>query len=181
MLCSAPKKLVVGTSPRTGSTLLVDSLWQHPEIVSAHEIFNPRVGDRPEGWNLCKVHSVNVDDPQFWELLCDRGVTVLFLYREDIDRQLWSWGHALETGRWVMERDDLRIKFEMPPRQWMLEMIELAEKVFRPRASMVLSYEKMVGNWDATVEKVLDLGNWSRTVLPMARRRMVYDDTLERA
>ncbi len=166
------KRLIIGTSQRTGSTLLVDSLAVHPEASSASEWFYL---DRPGGHasaNLLKLFSTDEGFDTFQEVLASG--TVVFLYREDREAQIRSFERALSTGVWTAEEGKTTEIFPPMPREHIISNIERAEQLFRPRASLLVSYEEMIGNWDATIAKILGLMGWERRPIPMMRSKMIY-------
>lgn len=142
------ERIIICTSPRTGSNLLVDSVAQHPDAVSASEWFNPKApqyarknrNERPDDCNLLKLMIYEHRRPAFREVF-NSGIRV-FLFREDVDAQIASWRRACRTGMWVDGVLDSPEKFPGNARQ----LIQKAENLFLPECHMSVSYECLIEN-----------------------------------
>ncbi len=170
------KKIVVATTPRTGSSLLVDSLGRHPKAISAGEWFNQDVEEfvrenkrHPESLTRSNLFKVFVND--FDEEVCRdifNDAYVVFLYREDKKAQINSWRKACETGWFVAEcRAEPR---PMPKEAHFL--IYYAHELFESLADYIISYERMTTCWDEVVSEILTAAEWDVVPIPQARMKL---------
>lgn len=168
------KRIVVCTTPRTGSNLLVHSLAEHPLAVSASEWFNETMGgpyalnrrERPEECNLLKLMYYDRNKPGF-DAVYRSGFRV-FLYRKDRDAQLASWRRACATGLWMAEWEKGEpSKFPVDAN----EQVDNARRAFRYESHMVLSYEQLVDHWDDAIANILKLAEWPAAKIVKSLRR----------
>ncbi|QEF98142.1 hypothetical protein Mal15_21900 [Stieleria maiorica] len=166
--------IVVMTTPRTGSNLLVDSLATHPQAVSASEWFSPTLtgvpaANRARGLGYCNLFKVFESERQMdgFKEIRDRSFRI-YLYRRDVDAQLTSWRLACESGWFVAETRDKPVPFPANA----TEQIAAAERVFRADADLAIAYEDMIANWNDTIANILRLAKWKLATLQQARRRI---------
>ncbi|TWT65602.1 sulfotransferase family protein [Crateriforma conspicua] len=164
-------------SPRTGSTLLCESLGEHTDGWNAGEILNDRfrnsiveafgVGESIRRCSVFKVFPWDAEKAEF-EKLMQRCPLRVFLYRRDRAAQIGSWQRACRTGQWHAE--DSGVPAEFPSNA--PEIIEMADQQFRPLADMEIRYETMVSQWADTMKRIQVAAGWSIEPLPMARRKL---------
>lgn len=161
-------KLIIATSPRTGSNLLVDSLSQHTRARSVREIHNPlgRIEKHLHDYNLCKIFSLHKEEPDFWDIL--NSGTVVHLYRENKEAQLASLERACRTGWWTDEAQGPTM--EMHPVT--VASLYDTEKLFGPIASLSISYEYMITNWEQVLIDIQQLIGWKHEQLPMVHQKI---------
>lgn len=111
------EKFIIVTQPRTGSTMLVQALDKHSKITCKGEIFLHTVEgvtqERPEQkkWGVMKelfshdgirgFKMMLVQRPRgIYEWMVEEDVKVIYLWREDVVRQVISMALAKQTGKW---------------------------------------------------------------------------------
>lgn len=159
------RNIVIVASPRTGSTLLMLSLEQHPCAVSGSEWFNGRLQEiATEAWqrkrdgvpcNLFKVFGHEQDCEGFDELLA--GACTVHLWREDREAQMASWRRACETGQWTARHRPGAFPMEFPPlaAQWADQGDAMLD-----RCELSYSYEALISTWDQCVLEILLTAGW---------------------
>lgn len=167
------RSIVIVASPRTGSTLLMLSLQNHPQAVSGGEWFNPRLSEiDPEAWhrqhsgvacNLFKVFGHERGNVGFSELLCEE--CTVHLYREDKQAQLDSWRRACQTGQWVQGQSPGAYIWEYPDDA---EGMIAAGDAMGAECEFSWSYEYLIANWDECVAAILQAADWPAMRLQMA-------------
>jgi LPS sulfotransferase NodH len=168
------ERLIIATTPRSGSNLLMYSLETHSRAVSGGEWYakqkRPHLmaawnnrNDRPESCNLLKVFSYNANEKTFPALLSS-GV-VVFLYRRDRAAQLASWKRACESGIWS-EREPLDNLNPIPFRKDAAALIDRAVTLFAPIAAVQIAYEELVENWDDCIGRILNAAGWPVENIP---------------
>lgn len=166
-------------TPRTGSNLLLHSLENHPEAISAGEIRNDSA-QRPLvhrwGWgeavakcNLCKFMWLGRNGSDWFRDLHRADGLRVHLWREDRDAQVDSWLRACRTGQWTA--DGPRQRRVRPPSK-PNRVIDAADAVFRSIADLTITYESLVDQWDAMTGGILASAGWSDFRLRMAEERM---------
>ena len=161
-------RITIGTTQRTGSNLLLFALAVHPLAICGGEVCGEEADAAPGhwlarssgNWNLGKVFWCEKDKPGFLEALSSS--CVVYLYREDREAQLRSWSKACATGEWLKEHVGPRC--DLPENA--AEQIEEAAKLFRPNASLALSYEELTADWSGSVQRVLEAAGWPVIDLP---------------
>lgn len=170
------RKVVILSTPRCGTNLLMLSLDSHPDAVCAGEVCNADAepdlwghsGSRSEfidSHNLFKVLSVYRSHSDFQQFL-GWGFRV-YLYREDIDAQKRSWIKAATTGVW-MDGQSRPYIAPKPTSDYMDAEIAFADRMMMRQADLVLSYETMVSQWDHTTRTIQKAAWWPVKTLPMA-------------
>lgn len=160
--------LLICATPRTGSNLLMLSLAQHPHFRLGGEWLVKRKAGTLYNYNLFKLFYDSRKHHEHQQLI-ERCKTV-FLYREDTEAQISSWIKACETGRWIQDCGEDPIK---PPNN-MLEQIKGAEQLYG-NSDIALSYEQIVSDWQASVNKCLWLVGLKSAYLPMCIKRQSKD------
>lgn len=170
------KQIVVATSPRTGSNLLVDSLGRHPNAISAGEWFNQSVEPFVEEnkkldnaihrCNLFKIFSFEFEHPDCRTIFKD--AFVVFLYREDKKAQLASWAKACQTGWFVAEVQGQPMPLREDAEYW----IDQAHSLFEPIANYTISYEQMIAQWHDVTQTILTLAKWPIQDIKQARQKL---------
>lgn len=171
-----PKPIIIGCSPRTGSTLLFMSLNQHSLAVSGSEWFNERLNEiDPKAYerkqtglpcNLIKLFGHQSYHPTFFDIM-NSGILV-HLYREDKQAQIASFERAWETGQWTADQQSGQWKYERPADLSLLN----ADAIFREPADISISYEFMIANWNLVIWSILNLAGWPLRELPMATKKI---------
>lgn len=169
------KPIIILTTPRTGSNLLLDSLAEHPQAVTGGEVLSgtPEFNSdkaldnlrASRTINLCKIFSDQLTHPRFREFWSPECCTV-HLYRRDIAAQIASWRTACETGIWT-EGEPYPHPQAVP-----LDMHDqiAASRCLLPRYSTIaICYESLVDQWDLTIEYILRTADWD--VVPLAQMR----------
>ena len=173
------KSILILTTPRTGSNLLLNSLACHPRAVTAGEVlsddalsFNTEeaIQNIQSGtdWNLCKVLFSDIHKHEFNQIY-HRCEFRLHLYRRDIVAQASSWVTACETGIWV--NGQVRPNPCLPPMA-PIEQISASRILLPALCDISICYETMIENWDATISYVLSCAQWEQYHLPMAWEKM---------
>jgi LPS sulfotransferase NodH len=160
------ERIIIATTPRTGSNLLMYSLESHPNAISGGEWYAQKSRPhlmtswenklmRPDKCNLLKVFSFDEHRPTFKSLITS-GILV-FLFREDQNAQIESWKRACKTGIWS-EREPVGDPHPIP---WVEnDHISRAETLFKDRADIVLSYEMLCNDWDTCIKEILTRASW---------------------
>lgn len=170
------KPIVILSTPRCGTNLLMLSLANHSRAVCAGEVCNAEAN--PDVWgvsddraplirrcNVFKVLSVHRSHWDYGQFL-GWGFRV-YLYRRDVAAQTRSWVTAATTGVWMAGQQ--RPHVATPPTiEHVQSELAYADRVLMRQSDMVLSYEQMVAHWDATIESILRLAGWRLETLAMA-------------
>jgi LPS sulfotransferase NodH len=162
------ERIIIATSPRTGSNLLMYSLESHSLAVSGGEWFakhkRPHLTahwdnrhNRPEECNLVKLFSYDHVEPSF-DSVVGSGV-VIYLYRKDRAAQLASWKRACETGIWS-EREPLDQLKPIPFRKDANDVINRAYELFGSIATYQIAYENLIEHWDYWIRHILRAADW---------------------
>lgn len=151
--------LIIRATPRTGSNLLMCSLQQHPEVVSAGEI---AVTSRMDCWDSLKDHW-NLCKTCYLDPLPVEDAKTVCLFREDKKAQLESYRKACRTGEWMHGMPLNKIK----PVANFLELVEETFWAIAPQSDLVVSYESLVNRWEKTIETILDI--WGMEKRPIAK------------
>lgn len=178
------RKIVVLTSPRTGSNLLVNSLANHWQARSAGEWYQSRLPDsaklnriRPDAIDTCnlfKLFSMDLGNADFAKIV--DGAYVVYLYREDVRAQVASWRRACSTG--VFSAEGRPRPQEMTVSDpW--AAIGAAEDYLRPLADIVVSYEELVSDWNGTIARILSGAGWAVYDIPQAHRKIAESDYVQ--
>lgn len=173
------KKIVILSTPRCGTNLLMLSLDQHPAAVCAGEICNAdadpalwgQSADRSEMIRRCNLFKVLTVHRSHWDYDQFTAIDALniYLYRRDTVAQMRSWVRAAETGIWMAGQD--RPYFgPVPTAAHVTAEVAFADRTMMRRADLVISYESMVAHWDQTITTILDRAGWPRQPLAMATR-----------
>lgn len=165
--------LILGSSPRCGSTLLLWSLATHSKLKSAGEVFHPCWNPRREayyaenpgksnidflawaianGSNLFKVfpaHPYSEHELTFLRRRC----LVVFLYRLDYEKQLQSWKSASNSGEWVKGHAAKPASF---PKDAKLQILSGFVK-FQHMAHYTLQYEQLVEDFTGQMRTIQEL------------------------
>lgn len=167
------KRIVIATSPRTGSNLLVDSLATHSQAVGIGEFFQdmlPEYAERNrasgEPWNLCKLFAMDKVQPPFGSILQDSFI--VFLHRIDREAQVASWARACATGKYTEEDPGEPIA---PPPEGFGYWIDEAQRLFAPVCDIAIRYEDMVDDWDNVVRCIFYGARWPQQRVAKARKR----------
>jgi len=191
------KRLIIRTTPRSGSNLLCHSLAQHPEVKYTGEYFNPDPkrtlpefwNNRMTYWNLTKlmylepipnaVYSENKfthpdDDYSSLDVpLLSYTPVCLFLYRENIAAQHESYLRACRSGEWV---EGLTVD-PIEPLVDFVERVQVTNTELINQCRYHISYEELLSNWDEVISKILDIMQWKPMNLPPALTKQVYANT----
>jgi len=192
---STPSRLIIRTTPRSGSNLLCHSLSQHPEIKYTGEYFNPDPertlqefwDNRMSGnWNLTKLmylepipnsnyhsnkFSVTYDDYSSLDVpLLSYNPVCLFLYRENIAEQHESYLRACRSGEWV---NGLTVD-PIEPLVDFVERVQVTNTELINQCRYHISYEELLSNWDDVISKILDIMQWKSMSLPPALTKQTY-------
>lgn len=170
-----PLPITILATPRTGSNLLQLSLARHRQAVNGGEWCNMIEGENElDVWkrkqngvacNLVKVMPQHFSSPRYLECFRREAVRV-YLYREDRDAQLHSWERASKSGNWIAgQRYPVQSEWN---RARAVGLIEQAESMYRPVADVMLSYERLIGDWDASVLEILTMACWDSLPISMA-------------
>jgi len=81
---------------------------------------------------------------------------VVYLYRENRNAQLASWEKASRTGEWLAGYFSEPTDFPANA----VELIEQAKSIYKPIAKVVLSYETLIADWEATIARILAIAGW---------------------
>lgn len=174
------RRIVIASSPRCGTGLLVNSLATHPAAVNAGEVLNEFDTATDEDWlesqdrtkmiqrhtlfKLLSIYHEHQDFDQFrgWGF-------VVYLYRRDREAQKNSWRRAAESGIWSTEQSE-----PIPPVSVadadMDALIGLADHLFLRAADLVLSYEHLANNWTECNARIQSGAGWTPRHLPMVCR-----------
>lgn len=173
------KKILIVTTPRTGSNLLLDSLAHHHQAITGGEWlateplrFNsPKAISNIESGadcNLYKVFASQLHDTRF-EILSSQCECVIHLYRRDVDAQVRSWLRACRTGIWVKDQPCPNpSRFPLSP----VEHVLSSRIPLNSISTLSICYETMVANWDATISYILSCAGWEQATLPQAHSQM---------
>ncbi len=172
-------RIIIATSPRTGSNLLLYSLETHTKAVSGGEWFaklkRPHLENswnnrhyRPEECNLLKLMAYDRTEPTFHSVLSS-GV-VVYLYRKNRGAQLASWKKACETGIWS-EREPLDQLRPIPFPVDASDVIDQAEFLFKRIATLQIAYENLIDFWDFWIFHILSAANWPLEPIKMQLSR----------
>jgi len=196
-LISSPSRLIIRTTPRSGSNLLCHSLAQHPEVKYTGEYFNPDPertlpefwNNRMTYWNLTKlmylepipnaVYSENkftqtYDDYSSLDVpLLSYNPVCLFLFRENIEAQHESYRRACRSGEWV---EGLTVD-PIEPLVDFVERVQVTNTELINQCRYHISYEELLSNWDDVISKILDIMQWKPMNLPPALTKQVYANT----
>lgn len=192
---SSSSRLIIRTTPRSGSNLLCHSLSQHPEIKYAGEYFNPDPertlqefwDNRMSGnWNLTKLmylepipnsnyhsnkFSVTYDDYSSLDVpLLSYNPVCLFLFRENIAKQHESYLRACRSGEWV---NGLTVD-PIEPLVDFVERVQVTNTELINQCRYHISYEELLSNWDDVISKILDIMQWKSMSLPPALTKQTY-------
>lgn len=169
------QKIVIGTSPRTGSTLLIRSLARHPFAINAEEYLNTDINKNPitlENYNLFKVFEEQKTHPLFDQVL--KNAYLIYLTRQDTEAQQRSFTLANKTGIWQHGQSKGYINDNPASID---ELNKRAKEMFQPICHQELSYEYMISNWDKAILSILHGAGWTKQRLPMAVKKMSYGNT----
>ena len=184
-------KLIIRTTPRTGSNLLCHSLATHPDVRYAGEYYNNDISriypeylnNRISGnWNLTKTLYLEPIPPKLFssttvlpkyspsvysEPIPYTPVTV-FLYRENISEQHASYLKACQTGEWIAGCFNTP---EIPIKNF-IELVQQTNTKLINICSYHISYEKLISYWDESITKILDMMKWKQQSLSQATQRV---------
>lgn len=189
------KRLIIRTTPRSGSNLLCHSLAQHPEVRYAGEYFNPDPertlpefwDNRLSGnWNLTKlmylepipntIYSANkftqtYDDYSSLDVpVLSYNPVCIFLFRENIQAQHESYIRACRSGEWV---NGLTVD-SIEPLSDFIERVQITNTELINHCRYHVSYEELISNWDNVISKILDIMQWEPMSLPPALTKQTY-------
>jgi len=163
-------KILIATTPRTGSNLLMFSLEQHSLAICGGEWWNEEeIFCYPVHWEN-KTHradKVNLAKVLHGEKLL-HGYAILHLFREDVNAQIASWQRACETGIWIKDGTPYPTDFPIDCEQ----RITSANKTFRPLAKLSLSYEDMVDDWGHSMWRIQRTFGWPCESFAQATERL---------
>lgn len=178
------RKFVIISDARTGSTLLMALLDNHPEIIAKGELFKQLRGKttldiwndlfrkRPKkvkwvGFKLFYDHPWNSGERKVWDLIEeDKGIVIIHLVRNNKIRSYVSKQIGLKTKLWtegVNQPNTLTLedkKVNIDPRQCIenIEKIDRLEsdtkKRFRDHNLIPVSYEELSTDKNATMNRV---------------------------
>lgn len=182
-------KLIIRTTPRSGSNLLCHSLAQHPDVRYAGEyytedtnrVYEDYLENKLSGnWNLTKIFylepipiklfsGINVSsnttiphkDPSAYSFVS------IFLYRENIEAQALSYVRACTSGEWINGC------FNEPE----IPLDDFVERVKTSNTELInlcryhISYEELISNWDDVISKILDIMQWKPMKIPQALQK----------
>lgn len=178
------KRILILTTPRTGSNLLLDSLALHPQAITGGEYLSAdRLTHNTDAAienikagvdvNLVKVFWDQRHHPLFdhlvrtFEVRCE-------LFRWDRLAQLASWQRACRTGVWTNEP-------ELPPSPTVFPSDapkQIADahdpsqgNSFATLATIHVAYETLISNWDREIGRILDDAGWAPLRLRHAREK----------
>ena len=185
-------KLIIRTTPRTGSNLLCHSLATHPDVRYAGEYYNNDISriypeylnNRISGnWNLTKTLYLEPIPPKLFssttvlptyspsvysEPIPYTSITV-FLYRENISEQHASYLRACETGEWIAGCFNAP---EIPIKDF-VKTVQECNKELSKSCRYHISYEELLTSWDQVITKILDIMKWKHLVLSQATQKIV--------
>ncbi|MCC9655275.1 hypothetical protein [Rhodopirellula halodulae] len=175
------KKIVICSSPRCGTHLLLTSLASHSLAKSAGEVLNPE--DGYSDFKLSRDRSIHIRQHNLFKLLVlsrslpDFGKYNgfgfrVFMFRRDVEAQIDSWQRACATGRWTAQEPVSNRLKPVIPRAEMRRQIGIADDLFLRSSDLVISYEELVENWDDSIMTILDRAGWPIECLSMALQKM---------
>ena len=178
------RKFVIISDARTGSTLLMALLDNHPEVIAKGELFkqfhgkttmhiwNDLFRKRPKkvkwvGFKLFYDHPWNSGDRKVWELIeKDKNIVIIHLVRNNKVRSYVSKQIGLKTKQWtegINKPNSLTLedkKVRVDPRLCMenIEGIFRLEgetrKQFREHKIIPVSYEELSADKNRTMKRV---------------------------
>ncbi len=172
------EKILIATTPRTGSNLLMFSLGFHSTAVCGGEWWNANaLYCYPVHWEnkTFKTDEVNLAKVFYGEELL-KGFSILHLFREDANAQIASWKRACETGVWIADGTPYP-RVECPGN--CKQIIETANEAFRPLAKLSLSYEDLVDDWGYSLWRIQRTFEWSCEPIAMATKRINHNQGSE--
>jgi len=192
------KFLIVG-SYRSGTTLLNEALFNHPDLKVTFEAFHEDAKSGNVLWrdelgielsktqdftkivfdnfDGCKIlyHQLPSSDP-LWRFFLKSGVKVIHVVRDNIAEIVVSFLACHQNGIWQNRSGlDIQEKVKIAPEDLHNRIKSVESKMNDFTAildgSLVIKYNTMVNHWQATVNKVCDYLNVSRLVLPQTTQK----------
>ena len=158
------KPIIILSSPRCGSNLLMHSLAQHPQAVCGGEWHCPEESRcDPEHWKNRQTRACNLIKVCQHEPIPFDGL-LIGLFREDIEAQLRSWRKACLTGEWVAGSVSEPVEFPADARQ----VIIYTNGRINEECDRVFSYESLINHWHEITETILQAANWEQWPIDMA-------------
>lgn len=180
------QKFVIISDSRTGSTLLMDYLNSHPQILALGEEFRDlngkscreiwsktfcnRRGLKCVGFKLFYHHPRNRIDQNVWKFIEeDKNVVIIHLTRKNILRSYISKQIGLKTKKWTehiqstesfkIEEKKITIDIEgcIQNLEDIEQMIKKTNEKFRSHKVIPIEYEQMVGNREKELNKIFEI------------------------
>lgn len=178
------KKFVIISDSRTGSTLLMQLLNSHPEILAFGEEFKYLKGSscrqvwdkiyrkRPKkiqwvGFKLFYVHPSSGNDREVWELIQqDTEIVIIHLTRKNILRSYVSKQIGLKTRKWTenvnhphqIREEDKKVKLNavkcLKNFESISTYIEDTEQRFKDHQIIPVVYEELDKDKQATMDRI---------------------------
>jgi LPS sulfotransferase NodH len=173
-------KFAIVCSPRTGSTLLHTYLNSHTSIISYGEILRRNIEQemlidlqkkvfKPVGENIRAIglkvfigYKYLRDYQSYYEeIVGDESIKIIFLSRENIDKQYKSLKRAEITGYWSAEKNRNKT-VEIPVdtevlKEFKLDLMEqskVALNDFKNHELMELTYEQLTKSKEKTLHQI---------------------------
>ena len=167
------KNIVIVGSPRSGTSLLLLSLAQHPQALLGNEWLNTDLEQvDPVSYerkingvicNLFKVFAYQYQHPEFIGIV--QNSFTVGITRLNKAAQEASFHKACLTGQWVKTHELGKYKYDYVPH--FSEWVVLGD-AFANMCRVTYTYEHIVENWDAVIEEILTEAGWPVMQLPMA-------------
>lgn len=168
------KPIIILSSPRCGSNLLMHSLAEHPQAVCGGEWHCPEESRcEPMHWQNRHTRKCNLIKVCQHEIVPCDGLLV-GLFREDIDLQLRSWQRACVTGEWIAGSFSEPVEFPADAKQ----IINYTNQRINDECDLVFSYESIIARWDDIIEIILRAANWTLTPLAMATQKQTWNKSI---
>ena len=180
------QRILILSTPRTGSNLLLDSLAEHPDAVTGGEILsaNALTHNSPAAiQNLidgkeCNLFKVHWSQRHLLDWRLTDNSLIVHLYRRDIEAQLASWRKACKSGRWCRwDRDPLYADFPTNANHQIFE----SRIGWSAVADVSITYEHLIECWDATLDFLLRSAGWDAVPLAMAHQTTAENEATESA
>lgn len=124
-------RLLILTTPRTGSTWVTNILYALPHVIAGGELYNGYTDYKEPNWTVAKLFSYHLHEHKFTDEYRVK------LIRRDINAQLASWEKASTTGYWTPTKKTFSCVFD---RKWSLEQIAISRQM---PADRTIIYEEI--------------------------------------
>lgn len=171
------KRIVIGCTPRTGSSSLIEALERHPYAVSAGEAFAIYEGAPALELDIhsCNLMKLFASDSQYEDFKkVQENAIIVYLYRQDREAQLRSWEKALATGVWHPHQPPLPPRNDLG-RDHMVYQIESAKDIFKQH-HLTLEFSWLIHNWETACYLIWKEAQWElgkailQSIPPIASR-----------